>query len=1709
MSFSLQSPVKKPPCNARAPLFRQKSSRVEEFRLRGRFKVTATRKLAIRSHFGNLISDFVSQFRYVDVIAPALGFTSVLALYVSRVNKAKQNDEKVGEWILFTSPTPFNRFVLLRCPSVSFEDSFVKEDWYSLRLGISRIIRDAGMTTDLVDKFEYQRLCVPTDDGGVISLDYPANLNLGEDHEMDTTLLLVPGVTEGSMDLNVRMFVSHSIRCGFFPVVLNPRGCAGSPLTTPRIFTAADSDDVCKAVQFISKMRTRTAIMGVGWGYGANMLTKYLAEAGEKTPLVAATCIDNPFDLEEVSRTTHSRIDNDQKLLDGFKSILHSNKEIFRGKTKGFDVEKAMQAGSVREFESSISMLSYGFKTIQDFYSECSTKYAVRDIKIPVLFIQSDNGSVPVYSVPHSFIAENFYTSLLLRSSPSMAVASGRVEYHYLAMEWLTAVELGLLKGHDPLLDYVDVGLRFQEESRFKEGGKAELLLDLGQKESSSDNNIDPTDVMLGQTSVATTIISSSGIRSRRYSGPESMRLQQVNSAKIGEDISVYADSMKENKGSAIEADRGQVLQTAEVVLNLLEVAAPGTLAPEQKEKVLTAVGQGETVLKALQNAVPEDAFDKLTTSVSEILHSGKYLKLDGFSLRGQNGEVLSGPKSAFHGKVGETSFMDGYSSQSSIVRAVDLEYGSDATLFSSKPQAKAIESDLHNRGEGKNVVHPQSIDNHEDRDAGSVPKGLVDYVDGGTDIFSKDSAQSDDNEKPAYSDYKESVNVNGDSASSVEAASANKIPIVDQYQDNEDGASPQLAANEENYVHIEEKAKDSSTDRKQIKPPAVIDQAESSSISDPESDVRENEEKSAHLVPENSKTGLSNPSPPGFNLSEAFDALTGMEDSTQVAVNSVFGAIEDMITQYEEKKDDEKQIKYIQDVEDEKSHHANNNYHNIKEKGGNINMQHDEIQDSSTYDYPGDSLESRYEIKNEKVDEMIVQGSSEAEKDISRSVSAQLCNNDWACRSNTSYSAPNKVTNLSENPHSDFYLGHMLPSVQDTNMNYPTSLPLNYSTEEGQSALLDQSGISRHCDKSNSVPGNVYAISNVKEKITDKHLKPMNVIIDNERQGKPIGGNDKDESREHPQTENESVHDWSLCVKSIIMDSLEADVYHRVSASNMKEVRHNVLKDLELVSNVISQAVQELSSAVSSSMIYGTLRAEDIVSTVSFAVQKAHYLRRILPVGVIIGSSLAALKKYFNVTVGVNSAQSESVGNHKLTTCIPKEAKVSKKTVCFHASEGQSLETSENVHFEKNSFQDDSVMAGAVTTALGATALLMQDSYKGKHKTENSMKYQEKKKYINKEPHNLVDGTPESQNNLVTSLAEKAMSVAGPVVPMKKDGAVDQERLVAMLADLGQRFGMLKLVGKAALLWGGIRGAMSLTDKLISFLHLSKRPLLHRVVGFVGMVILLWSPVYIPLLPTLARGWATKSPSIVAELTCIIGMYVAVLILITLWGKRIRGYDRPLEQYGLDFTLPEFKCYLRAYIGGALIILSIQYVNMVIGCASLSWHTCFPSLGLTWLQESGKILLLVAQGTISATGVVLVEELLFRSWLPAEIEKDLGFHLGIIISGFTFSILQRSLNAIPGLWLLSLALAGAKERSQGSLSTPIGLRAGMMASTFVLQKGGFLTYQPEFAVWIKGTHPGQPFSGISGLACSMLLAVFLYPRQPNYGKKVARKIRE
>ena len=63
--------------------------------------------------------------------------------------------------------------------------------------------------------------------------------------------------------------------------------------------------------------------------------------------------------------------------------------------------------------------------------------------------------------------------------------------------------------------------------------------------------------------------------------------LQKEDNGTLQQATSVDAELVKEEGVSPVDTERGQMLQTAQVVVNMLDVTLLGTLAEEQKERVM------------------------------------------------------------------------------------------------------------------------------------------------------------------------------------------------------------------------------------------------------------------------------------------------------------------------------------------------------------------------------------------------------------------------------------------------------------------------------------------------------------------------------------------------------------------------------------------------------------------------------------------------------------------------------------------------------------------------------------------------------------------------------------------------------------------------------------------------------------------------------------------------------------------------------------------------------------------------------------------------------------------------------------------------------------------------------------------------------------------------------------------------------------------
>ncbi|KAK7347913.1 hypothetical protein VNO80_22455 [Phaseolus coccineus] len=1755
------------------------------------FRVYRRRRLKINSSlppspvpFENLFRSLITHYPSVnslDLITPALGFATGAALFFSSRSKSADDDghrsslSDIGEWILFATSTPFNRFVLLRCPSLVFEGSDASErNYVSGRIEVRRGREREG----LVEELRYQRVCLSGADGGVVSLDWPDNLNLEEERGLDSTLLLVPGTPQGSMDADVRLFVVEALKRGFFPVVMNPRGCAASPLTTPRLFTAADSDDICTSITYISNARPWTTLMGVGWGYGANMLTKYLAEVGENTPLTAATCIDNPFDLDEATRSSPYHIVTDQNFTSGLIDILQTNKALFQGKTKGFDVEKALSAKSVRDFEEAISMVSYGFEAIEDFYSKSSTRNMIRDVKIPVLFIQSGNGMVPVFSVPRNLIAENPFTSLLLCSCLPPSVTDTDMSAlswcQLLTIEWLTAVELGLLKGRHPLLTDIDLtinpskGLVVVEEIRSNDDAKLSKLLSLTRSDAFNGYSIGPSNDLFEENK------NNTGLQFRSQQGLQ-RNFEQDMSLKVKDDPSQQTSSSDADlieEEDVFSVDNVQVLQTAQVVINMLDVTMPGTLTEERKKKVLTAVDQGQTLMKALHDAVPEDVRGKLTDAVTGILHAkGSNLKVDRILKVSQSPEPLPGQKNQEKSRevmvedqpcvnqMKKTSPIDGSDNAPGSIHELAEGTETEVIPIETPNSPNLAQSQALNDEVGSSSSTRKETESNGNNDTNEELKGkAVSNVDCSKNEFETGSKPYNPSHPDAAGGF-ESASV-GEQKSQDSGVTQidpkeenNTLKDEQKNQDfsinhskntstdtKEEPFSPSTSE-ENNTLKDEQKnqdisinhSKNTSTDAKE----EPISPSMSSAHPTMEKKGNDNEQKdnknTQHVESLTNSNNLVS-SAPAFSVSQALDALAGMDDSTQVAVNSVFGVIENMISHLEKSSENEE----VQDGKDVEHKIEEKKKTNSQRKDSNtstdpsVDDHHNEMysNDGSCYteEQPPQSFseiseKSVFDSHSCNSNSHLVQKESNTNTQL---IDKRFLIDKWDGHGQVDrmpeFIAADSYGGSPYNENLCKYLVSKTP-VKPLDLNTTTELLLDYFPKEGHWKLFEQQQnvdiASSNTETAEEAGPKMKAPSSSKSSNAEQYIEPPYVILDSEKQQEPVKEFfTTDTENRMTYTSDDRSDEFIQFVKKRVLHSLKMEVGRKLNAAEVIEMKSDLAEDLEHVANAISQAalhskVQQLHTESQGLNVgsaikkVGTLEGEHIVSVISSYVQQTNCLRKVVPLGVIVGSILASLRKDFDVTTVYDDPKRSSIHddeekpskkNHGIGGATEIDQVLEeKKTSLDHPIQTETVESA------LKDTGKNTVMVGAVTAALGASALLVQQKdFKQENVTaESSATYLEMENPNQKEPDRLQEEVFEkNQNNIVTSLAEKAMSVAGPVVPTKEDGEVDQERLVAMLADLGQRGGLLRLVGKIALLWGGIRGAMSLTDRLISFLRVAERPLFQRIFGFAGMILVLWSPVAIPLLPTIVQSWTTKTPSKIAEFACIVGLYTATVILVMLWGKRIRGYENAFEQYGLNLTSPQKLLeFLKGLVGGAIFIFSIHAVNAFLGFASFSWPHIPTSLdAITWLKVYGHMGLLVVQGTVMATAIALVEELLFRSWLPQEIAVDLGYHQGIIISGMAFSFLQRSLQAIPGLWLLALSLSGARQRNGGSLFIPIGLRTGMMASTYMLQKGGFLTYHNtgNLPFWIIGSHPFQALSGLVGLLFSLSLAILLYPRQ-------------
>ncbi|MCD7456914.1 embryogenesis-associated protein emb8 [Datura stramonium] len=261
-----------------------------------------------------------------------------------------------------------------------------------------------------------RRECLRTKDDGCVALDWVS----GDDRRLppdSPLLILLPGLTGGSDDSYVRHMLVRARSRGWRVVVFNSRGCGDSPVTTPQFYSASFLGDMYEVVAHVSNRYPAANLYAIGWSLGANILVRYLGQESHSCLLSGAVSLCNPFNLVIADEDFHKGFNNvyDKALANSLCKIFKKHALLFEDMEGEFNISLAANAKTVREFDDGLTRVSFGFKSVDDYYSDSSSSDSITNVCTPLLCIQAANDPIaPSRGIPRKDIEENSNCMLII-----------------------------------------------------------------------------------------------------------------------------------------------------------------------------------------------------------------------------------------------------------------------------------------------------------------------------------------------------------------------------------------------------------------------------------------------------------------------------------------------------------------------------------------------------------------------------------------------------------------------------------------------------------------------------------------------------------------------------------------------------------------------------------------------------------------------------------------------------------------------------------------------------------------------------------------------------------------------------------------------------------------------------------------------------------------------------------------------------------------------------------------------------------------------------------------------------------------------------------------------------------------------------------------------------------------------------------------------
>ncbi|THH31102.1 hypothetical protein EUX98_g3064 [Antrodiella citrinella] len=301
-----------------------------------------------------------------------------------------------------------------------------REAWW-LPIGDTQTIFSVVGDFSAVDPIVYERKHIQIADGGLLTIDISPPTNTHPIKEGELVVAVAHGLTGGSHEHYVRAALTHltapieSGGLGARAVVLNYRGCNGSPVITPRLYHAGSSDDYRTLVSYICHTFPQSTVFGLGFSLGGNIVAKYVGEEGANCPLSGAVVLANPWDFKRGSEhleqgTFLNRLVYRYVMGGALMTLLNLHSDVYLSAPSdqllvSHDYIRRTLSHkklSLKEVDDLWTAPIWGYKDANDYYAHISSSKVVDNVSIPLLGINSrDDPMVADLTLPITEVERN------------------------------------------------------------------------------------------------------------------------------------------------------------------------------------------------------------------------------------------------------------------------------------------------------------------------------------------------------------------------------------------------------------------------------------------------------------------------------------------------------------------------------------------------------------------------------------------------------------------------------------------------------------------------------------------------------------------------------------------------------------------------------------------------------------------------------------------------------------------------------------------------------------------------------------------------------------------------------------------------------------------------------------------------------------------------------------------------------------------------------------------------------------------------------------------------------------------------------------------------------------------------------------------------------------------------------------------------------